>query len=119
MDKISKMNLDEKEFSYIKKITEELKKYNPSKIILFGSRARGDYSKVSDIDIAVDLKLSFREKRKLRDKLDKLVGLYSLDLVFLNEVENNFKKQIFKEGVILYEKKWCVNKSKKLWNGFK
>ena len=47
-------------------VLEEIKKYDPVKIILFGSRARGDHRKNSDIDIAVDLELPFREKRKLK-----------------------------------------------------
>ena len=55
-------------------IINELKKYNPEKIILFGSRARGDYRKNSDIDIAVDINLSFREKRKLKEKIDLISG---------------------------------------------
>ena len=84
-------------------MVNELKKHNPKKIILFGSRSRGDYKKNSDIDIAVDLDLNFREKRKLRDKIDTLAGLYSVDLIFLNEVEDSFKNKILKEGKIIYE----------------
>ena len=88
----------------LKNIIEELKQYNPKKIILFGSRARGDYKKNSDIDIAVDLNVSFREKRKLREKIDALAGLYSVDLIFLNDVDENFKNKLLKEGKKLYEK---------------
>ena len=66
----------------LRDIINELKKHNPKKIILFGSRARGDYRKNSDIDIAVDLDLSFREKRKLKEKIDLISGLYSVDLIF-------------------------------------
>ena len=66
----------------LRDIINELKKHNPKKIILFGSRARGDYRKNSDIDIAVDLVLSFREKRKLKEKIDLISGLYSVDLIF-------------------------------------
>lgn len=29
------------------------KKYNVEKVVLFGSRARGDYRRVSDIDLGV------------------------------------------------------------------
>ncbi|WP_457622328.1 type VII toxin-antitoxin system MntA family adenylyltransferase antitoxin [Persephonella sp.] len=90
---------------YIESIVEELKKYKPRKIILFGSRARGDFKKVSDIDIAIDLNLEFREKRKLKEKIDKISGLYSVDLVFLPDLEKGFKEKILKEGKVLYEKK--------------
>ena len=89
----------------LRDIINELKKHNPKKIILFGSRARGDYRKNSDIDIAVDLDLSFREKRKLKEKIDLISGLYSVDLIFLNEVEESFKNKILKEGKIIYAKK--------------
>ncbi len=88
----------------LRDIINELKKHNPKKIILFGSRARGDYRKNSDIDIAVDLDLSFREKRKLKEKIDLISGLYSVDLIFLNEVEESFKNKILKEGKIIYAK---------------
>ena len=85
-------------------IINELKKYNPEKIILFGSRARGDYRKNSDIDIAVDISLSFREKRKLKEKIDLISGIYSVDLIFLDEVEDYFKNKILKEGKMFYAK---------------
>lgn len=35
------------------KICELADKYHLDKVILFGSRARGDYKRVSDIDLAV------------------------------------------------------------------
>ena len=95
----------EKVNSYIQKIVEEIIKYHPEKIILFGSRARGDYKEISDIDIAVDINLPFREQRKLKEKIDKISGLYSVDLIFLPNVNKEFKKKILKEGKILYEKK--------------
>lgn len=89
----------------IKNIVETVKEYNPEKVILFGSRARGDYKKNSDIDIAVDLKLPFREERKLKEKIEELSGIYSVDLIFFPKINENLKKHILKEGVVLYEKK--------------
>ena len=81
----------------IQKIVNELKKYT-NEIYLFGSRARGDNLKNSDIDIAINVNLSFREKRKLKEKIDKLAGIYSVDLVFLDEINNDLKSKILKEG---------------------
>jgi len=89
----------------INDLLEELKKYNPKKVILFGSRAKGTYNKHSDIDIAVDLNLPFRERRKLKEKLNQIAGIYTVDLVFLPSVEGDLKKIILSEGKILYEKK--------------
>ncbi len=85
----------------IEKIVKEIKKYNPKRVILFGSRSRGDNLKNSDIDIAVDIDLSFREKRKLKEKLDLIAGLYKVDLVFFDEMSEDFKKHILKEGKVL------------------
>lgn len=102
--KISKV-YDNKVNKYISLIVEELKKYNPKKIILFGSRARGNYKRTSDIDIAVDLELPFREKRKLKEKIENISGLYSVDLIFLPDVNEDFRNKIIKEGKVLYEEK--------------
>ena len=40
--------------SVIAEILELAHKYHIQRIILFGSRARGDYKKTSDIDLAVE-----------------------------------------------------------------
>ena len=87
----------------IRLLVEELKKYKPKRVILFGSRAKGSFTKRSDIDLAVELKLPFRERRKLKEKLDRLAGIYSVDLVFLPYVGEEFRKEILREGKILYE----------------
>ncbi len=95
----------EKYIKYLNKVLNEIVKLNPNKIILFGSRARGDFKKNSDIDIAVDIKLNFREKRKLKERIYDISGLYSVDLVFLDSIDEKFKEKILEEGRILYEKK--------------
>ena len=46
---MSKQILDRK----LKQILSDLKPYNPEKIILYGSCARGDTSKYSDIDLLI------------------------------------------------------------------
>ncbi len=89
----------------VKQIVDVLKDCNANKIVLFGSRARGDCRINSDIDIAVDLELSFRDERKLREKIEEISGLYSVDLIFFSKIDVNFKNQILKEGIVLYEKK--------------
>ena len=53
----------------------------------------------------MDLNLSFRERRKLKEKLNQIAGIYTVDLVFLPSVEEDLKKIILSEGKILYEKK--------------
>ncbi|OGQ08239.1 MAG: hypothetical protein A3G32_08865 [Deltaproteobacteria bacterium RIFCSPLOWO2_12_FULL_40_28] len=74
----------------------------PKRIILYGSRARGDYSPTSDIDLAIEggknwpkLKAYFEEQG---------LTLLPIDLVCLEEAEMALKERILKEGCVLYEK---------------
>ena len=84
-----------------------VEKTDPEKIILFGSRAKGTAHKGSDIDIALEgvQKLSVRDYRLLKEEIDTISGLYSVDIVFIEKVDNSFKQIIQDTGVILYEKK--------------
>jgi predicted nucleotidyltransferase len=90
----------------INSIIDLLKNKDVRRVILFGSRARGENRKNSDIDLCVEFKnnLSFREKRKLKEELESLTGLYSLDLIFYDEIDEKFKAHILKQGRLLYEK---------------
>jgi predicted nucleotidyltransferase len=64
-------------------------------IFLFGSRAKGINRNSSDFDIAVDLNEPDNKiKRRLNEKLDKIIGLYKVDLVYLNNLEDDFKSLI-------------------------
>ncbi len=78
----------------------------PEKIILIGSRAKKRARPGSDIDIAIvqGEKLSHREERKLKEEIDRVAGLYSVDLVFVERVNDEFKRIIEQTGVVLYEK---------------
>ena len=50
MDKMERTGIKPIVLEEIKRIAEE---YEVKKVILFGSRARGDYQRASDIDLAV------------------------------------------------------------------
>jgi len=83
-----------------------MEKFTPNKIILFGSRARNLERPFSDIDLAIDgeKEVSFRELRKIKEELEKLSGIYSVDLVFLKRVDPKFREVILKTGKVIYEK---------------
>ncbi len=95
--------MEEKRLNNIIKIlVDEL---NPDRLILFGSRGKGKAFTNSDYDIAVDgHKIEFRRKRILKEKLEDILGLHKLDLVFINEVEKKFKEIILKTGRVVYER---------------
>lgn len=92
----------------IDNIVEFLKdpQFQVEKIILFGSRAKKEHKEFSDIDIAIvtKQKLDIRTKRKIKDKIEELSGIYSVDLIFLEQTSNEFKEIIKKTGITIYEK---------------
>ena len=83
-------------------IIELAKKHNIDEVILFGSRARGDYSKVSDIDIAVTGGDIAGFSIDVNDETNTLL---EFDVVNLDGmVQKELLESIKKEGIIIYEK---------------
>jgi predicted nucleotidyltransferase len=78
----------------------------PEKIVLFGSRAKGNFTKHSDIDLAIFLRkeLSRRQKRLLKERLDIVAGIYSVDIVFSDEFEEKLKEEVNKTGVVVWKR---------------
>ena len=77
-------------------------KYNINKVILFGSRARGDNKERSDIDIAVSGGNVIEFRLAIEDEVRTLL---MFDVVNLDEpVQKPLLQSIENEGVILYEK---------------
>jgi len=73
-----------------------------AKIYLFGSRARGDHTERSDIDIAIDLgrKMEIKEIAKARGVLEGLNTPQMIDVVDMNSISTDMKEFILKEGVL-------------------
>jgi predicted nucleotidyltransferase len=71
-------------------------------VILFGSRARGDYSRVSDIDIGILPKNRLDRKKLvlLKEKIDNLNFPYTVDVVDLSKVSEAFREKALKEGIV-------------------
>lgn len=98
------------------KVIEQIKviarKYKIKKILLFGSRARGDNSSISDYDIAVfGDGLSEVDKARFCDNVEEIKTLKKIDVVFVNQnVADAFVKNIMREGVIIYEQVESQNK---------
>ena len=71
-------------------------------VILFGSRARGDYSKVSDIDIGILPKNRLDRKKLvlLKEKIDNLNFPYTVDVVDLSKVSEAFRERALREGIV-------------------
>ena len=88
--------------SVIYEIIELAKKYNLDKVILFGSRARGDFQRASDIDLAVsggDIAMF------AIDVEEETSTLLQFDVIDLDkDLQDNLLKSIREEGIILYKR---------------
>ena len=86
----------------LRDITLFAKNNNIEKIILFGSRAKGNHTERSDIDIAVsggDFDAFYWDVK------EKTHSLLSFDVVDLDSgVSDDLKSEIDKDGVVIYEK---------------
>ena len=77
-------------------------KNNIEKVILFGSRARGEYRKTSDIDLAVS---GGRIAHFQADIEEEVSTLLSFDIVNMDgSVQEELVDSIKREGKVLYEK---------------
>ena len=86
----------------INEIIELAKHHKIEKIILFGSRARGDYHRASDIDLAV---YGGNVVEFAVDVEEMTSTLLSYDVIDMKkENKQNLIETIEKEGVLLYEK---------------
>lgn len=89
-----------------------IKEYNPEKIILFGSLARGDYHELSDIDMIIIKKT----KKRFLERIEDVFSLNDTNMCLecfvytpeefatMIEEENPFIEEVLKSGAVLYEK---------------
>lgn len=74
------------------------------KVILFGSRARGDHRERSDIDLAI-YGMPKENESEFRDAIDQLPTLLDFDLVFITDQTSPALIQNIKEdGIIIMSK---------------
>lgn len=90
-----------------------IKKFNLKKIIIFGSFARGDYHKGSDLDLVIVGEF----KERFIDRIGKIMELNESDLEIdvMVYTEEEFQKmikerrpfigQVLDEGIVVYEKR--------------
>ena len=75
------------------------------RIILYGSRARGDNRPRSDIDLAVEAdSMTIDRWFDLIDAAEEAPTLLKIDLVRLDQVPEELRKSIEDEGKVIYER---------------
>jgi hypothetical protein len=72
------------------------------KAYLFGSSVREDYKKFSDIDIALE-NADSKAITLLKYKLEDLNIPYKVEIIDLSKASKKFKKEIFKNGVLIWK----------------
>ena len=87
----------------IKKIVKKHLKSDKYKIYLYGSWANGTALNVSDIDIAVDAgkKLESTVIIKIKDDIENLPTLRSIDFIDLLNVSDVLKAEVLEKGIYL------------------
>lgn len=85
----------------IEEIRDLARKYQVKKVILFGSRARGNFRIKSDIDLAVQ---GGDFVRFMLDVNEETSTLLCFDIINLDEdIQQELRQAIEKEGKVIYE----------------
>lgn len=73
-----------------------------AKIYLFGSRARGDYTERSDVDIAIDAykPMSLTTKGQILSMIDALNMPQKIDVVDFHRAPEALRNNILQEGIL-------------------
>lgn len=94
-----KYNISDRVYLELKQLA---KRHGIKKIILFGSRARGDFYERSDIDLAVS---GGNTAEFSLDADESIHTLLMFDVVDLDgHISEDLQKEINRDGVIIYEK---------------
>ena len=95
-------DLDERLIQSIQVIGQN---YAIDRIVIFGSRARGDHKPTSDIDLAVFLLPEFSNRGRMTGDINDLNTLLKIDLIFINEqIDPKLLENIEREGVVIHER---------------
>ncbi|MDR0307793.1 MAG: nucleotidyltransferase domain-containing protein [Chitinispirillales bacterium] len=75
------------------------------KVLIYGSRARGDYRNGSDIDLTVIGDITVRDKIHISGLIDDLPIPYMCDLSIFKNIKNeNLVEHIERVGQVFYER---------------
>ena len=86
----------------LKEVFLEFFKDEDVKVVLFGSRARGEFVNTSDVDVGIIMGNGADRKKLtlLREYIDELNVPYKVEIVDFSTVSEEFKKAALKEAVV-------------------
>lgn len=83
----------------------KLAELGAKRVILYGSRARGDNSPHADIDLAIDWPgHTSHDWLHISDAVENASTLLEIDFVFLDTATGEFLDNILKDGKVLYDR---------------
>jgi len=87
------------------------------KVMLFGSRAKGNFKNGSDIDLTLHGKdLTLKLLHKIENQLDELLLPYKIDLSIFNQISNpDLIEHILRVGITFFEPESHSTAAKKDW----
>jgi len=92
--------------SILRLVEHGVAKLDPSRVILYGSRARGDAGRYSDYDLAFEFAPG-KKREWLSFQLDSRmlpITLRKTDLLALQEASSELAQRVKTEGIVLYER---------------
>ncbi|MBN2185944.1 MAG: nucleotidyltransferase domain-containing protein [Dehalococcoidia bacterium] len=100
----SKTTVYESSLESLKNIAQDVFKGADVTVILFGSRARGDYFETSDVDVGI-LPKGEMNKSKIslfREKIENSNIPYKVDVLNLSQASREFSDKVLKEGLLIW-----------------
>ena len=91
----------------ISRINEVFSRYPEiSRVLLYGSRAKGDYKEGSDIDLSlIGKEIDLPTLQRIATELDDLMLPYRIDIDIYEKIRNDaLKEHIDRVGKVFYEK---------------
>ena len=97
--------LSDKEFAEMKAIFGQCK--NLERVILYGSRAKGNYKKFSDVDITLEGdNLTLADLFRIQDLLYESDLPYMFDVSIFSKISNpDLTDHIRRKGIVIWERK--------------
>lgn len=82
-----------------------VRRIQPQRIFLFGSRARGDAAERADYDFAIDDEnMTSAQLAQIRTDVEELSTLLAIDIVWMNRANMILQQRILGEGKVIYAK---------------
>ena len=88
----------------VRKLAADIIARGARQVILYGSRARADHAPRSDYDLAADAPgLTEKQKREIEELVENAETLYKIDLVWLQDVPEELRKNILRDCRVIDE----------------